>query len=50
VSTGLLPGAALEVTAADAQRVDISLEGRPRRISPALAEAVYVEVEEPGAA
>lgn len=50
VAAGLLPGAALEVVASGARQVDIRVEGRPRSIDPALAEAVYVEVEEPGAA
>jgi DtxR family Mn-dependent transcriptional regulator len=44
-SAGLLPGAALEVVAAGARHLDLRVEGRPRRVSAALAGAVYVEFE-----
>jgi len=51
-AAGLLPGAVLEVVSASPRRVEGQVEGaaRPRRLHIALAAAIEVVFEEPGAA
>jgi DtxR family Mn-dependent transcriptional regulator len=49
-AAGLLPGVVLEVVATGARQVDVRVEGRPQRISAALAGAVYVALQRAGAA
>ncbi len=49
-SAGLLPGVLLEVVATGPRHVDVRIEGQPQRISAGLAGAIYVVVEDAGAA
>jgi DtxR family Mn-dependent transcriptional regulator len=49
-SAGLLPGTEVEIVASNARHMELRVEGRPRRITPSLAAAVYVTFAEAGAA
>lgn len=49
-SSGLLPGVAIEVVSRAPNHVDVRVEGRPQRISAALAEAIYMFFEDVPAA
>jgi hypothetical protein len=46
----LLPGVAVEVVSTGGRQIDVRIEGRPRRIAAALADAIYVAFEEVGVA
>jgi DtxR family Mn-dependent transcriptional regulator len=49
-AAGLLPGVLLDVVVAGPRHVDVRIEGQPQRISASLAGAIYVVVEDAGAA
>jgi DtxR family Mn-dependent transcriptional regulator len=49
-AAGLLPGVNLEVVSTGARYVDVEVEGASRRITAALAGAIYIAFEQAGAA
>jgi DtxR family Mn-dependent transcriptional regulator len=45
-AAGLLPGATIEVLSVGPRAVEVRVEGKRHRVSPALAEAIYLEIED----
>jgi DtxR family Mn-dependent transcriptional regulator len=47
---GLLPGVVVDVVSIGTRHIDIRIEGRPQRVSAAVAEAIFVTLQEAGVA